>query len=57
MKIITEQAAQHLLASCEGSKIEQRGFARVLVIPTFDIDSGEQTVEERLIEQDEGLDD
>ncbi len=57
MKVITEQAAQILLASCEGSKIEQRGFARVLVIPSYDLNTDQHTVEERLIEQAAGAGD
>lgn len=54
MKVITEQAAQMLLASCKGSKIEQRGFARVLLIPTYDVNTDENTLEERLITQSAG---
>lgn len=54
MKVITEQAAQMLLSSCKGAKIEQRGFARVLLIPTYDVDTDQTTIEERLVTQEAG---
>lgn len=52
MKEITHTASLHLMDSCPGARLEQRGFDKVLIVPAFDIDSGETKVTEYKVVDD-----
>jgi len=51
MREITRSAVNYVREACPGARIERRGFDDILIVPKFDIESGEQkTVEYKVID-------